>query len=119
LTCSQTISNAAFFQIAARLARYTGDSTYVDWADKTWDWMTGVGLISLPNYFVFDGTDSKINCSQIDHTGWSYNPAMLLYGTATLYNITNGAQIWADRTTGLLGYIEKYFFSPYDNATNM
>ena len=29
-----TISNGGFFQLAARLARYTGNSTYSSWADK-------------------------------------------------------------------------------------
>jgi mannan endo-1,6-alpha-mannosidase len=32
-----TISNGAFFQLAARLARYTGNQTYIDWAEKVWD----------------------------------------------------------------------------------
>lgn len=80
--------------------------------------MYAIGLIS-PEYMVFDGTDPKINCSQVDHTAWTYNPAVLLHGTASLYNYTNGSQIWADRTTGLLTFIENTFFSPYPNATNM
>jgi len=113
-----TISNGGFFQIAARLARYTGNQTYVDWAEKSWDWMYNIGLIS-PQYMVFDGTDPKINCTQVDHTAWSYNPAVLLYGTATLYNLTNGTAAWGDRTTGLLTFIEETFFSPYPNATNI
>lgn len=29
-----TVSNGALFHIAARLARYTGNETYVDWAEK-------------------------------------------------------------------------------------
>ncbi|KAK4545970.1 hypothetical protein LTR36_002534 [Oleoguttula mirabilis] len=113
-----SISNGAFFQIAARLAHYTGNQTYVDWAEKSWDWMRGVGLIDV-NYNVFDGTNDLINCSQIDHTAWSYNPSTLLYGTAVLYNLTNGSEIWENRTTGLLTASANTFFSPYQNATNI
>jgi mannan endo-1,6-alpha-mannosidase len=42
-----SISNGCLFHLAARLARYTGNTTYIDWADKIYDWMDGVG-ISLP-----------------------------------------------------------------------
>lgn len=112
-----TISNGGLFQISARLARYTGNQTYVEWANKTWDWMSAIGLIG-PKYKVFDGGDIGLNCSQLDHTQWSYNSAMLIYGTATMANLTN-QQIWKDRTEALLTNIENSFFSPYSNATNI
>lgn len=112
------ISNAAFFQIAARLARFSGNQTYVEWAEKAWDWMRAVDLID-ENYNVFDGTNDLINCTQVDHTAWTYNPATLLYGTAMLYNFTNGSQLWENRTTGLLTASANTFFSPYKNTTNV
>lgn len=40
-----SIANGGFFQLAARLARYTGNSTYSDWAEKTYDWMARIGLL--------------------------------------------------------------------------
>lgn len=49
-----SVSNGAFLQVAARLARITGNQTYVDWAGTTWDWMNQTGLIG-PNYQVYDG----------------------------------------------------------------
>ena len=113
-----TISNGGFFQISARLARFTGNQTYVDWAEKAYDWMEAIGLIDA-DYNVYDGAGTNVNCSQIDHDYWSYNPAVLLYGTATMYNITNGSDIWANRTNGLLSAVETRYFSPYSNATNM
>ncbi|GAB7364062.1 hypothetical protein MBLNU230_g4615t2 [Neophaeotheca triangularis] len=113
-----SISNGAFFQIAARLARYTGNSTYVDLAEKAWDWMSGIGLID-DSFTVFDGSDSTLNCSELDHTRWSYNPAVLLYGTAMLYNYTNGSTVWEERTTGLLQRTSQLFFTPFDNATDI
>lgn len=113
-----SVSNGAFFQIAARLARYTGNHTYVDWAEKTWNWMSATGLIS-PRFHVFDGTNDEMNCTQINHLEWAYNPALLLYGTSMLYNYTNGSQIWEKRTTGLLKAISTTFFSPFANATDV
>jgi mannan endo-1,6-alpha-mannosidase len=38
-----SISNGATFALAARLARYTGNQTYADWAVKIWDWQKAVG----------------------------------------------------------------------------
>jgi len=46
-----TISNGCFFNIAARLAKYTGNETYVEWAEKAWDWQYSVGLISTDYHF--------------------------------------------------------------------
>ncbi|KAK0247505.1 i-AAA protease yme1 [Friedmanniomyces endolithicus] len=115
---SSTRNSLGFFQIAARLAHYTGNETYVTWAEKTWDWMSAVGLINQ-NYNVYDGTDDTLNCSKLDHTMWSYNPSMLLYGTAMLYNFTNGSQIWEKITTGLLESCANTFFSPSSNATSI
>ncbi|TKA50067.1 hypothetical protein B0A55_12886, partial [Friedmanniomyces simplex] len=113
-----SISNGGLFQIAARLARYTGNQTYVEWAEKTWNWMSAVGLIDV-NYNVYDGTDDTLNCNRLDHTQWSYNPSILLYGTAMLYNFTNGSQVWEKRTTGLLETCANNFFSPFSNTTNV
>ncbi|CZT24931.1 related to DFG5 protein [Ramularia collo-cygni] len=112
-----SVSNGAFLQIAARLARITGNQTYVDWAGKTWDWMNSTGLIGS-NYQVYDGTDDLINCTEINHIQWSYNPAILLHASATMANLTN-LPIWQSRTDGLLTSILNTFFSPYPNATSI
>jgi len=115
-----SVSNGAFFQISARLARYTGNSTYADWANTIYDWTTRVGLIS-PDYLVFDGTDDTQNCTSLNHIQWSYEPAIFMYGTAIMYNYTNGTDktMWANRTTGLVNAAAKTFFSPYKNATDI
>ncbi|KAJ5220573.1 Mannan endo-1-6-alpha-mannosidase DCW1, partial [Penicillium citrinum] len=39
-------SNGCLFDVAARLARYTGNATYAEWATKAWDWTKSVGLIT-------------------------------------------------------------------------
>ena len=80
-----SISNGCFINLGARLGAYTGNQTYFDWVEKTWDWMTAVNLIS-PSYQVFDGTDVLLNCSQLDHVQWSYNSGVLLLAAATMWN---------------------------------
>jgi mannan endo-1,6-alpha-mannosidase len=110
------ISNGVFFQLSARLARYTGNQTYVDWANKAYDWSSAIGLVDARNYNVYDGTDDMINCTGVDHDQWSYNVGVFLYGAAVMQNYTNGTQLWVDRVTGFLDATTT-FISPYPNST--
>lgn len=80
-----TISNGCFFNIAARLGRYTGNKTYLDWADKVYDWVTNIGLAS-PDYHFYDGSDLTINCTAVNHIEWSYNIGVFMMGAATMWN---------------------------------
>ncbi|KAL9029141.1 MAG: hypothetical protein Q9196_002587 [Gyalolechia fulgens] len=87
-----SISNGGFFQLAARLARYTGNQTYADWAEKTWDWMEGTPLIT-DQYNIYDGAQMTDNCTKPDERQWSYNIGTFLAGAANLYNyVSNGYQ---------------------------
>jgi mannan endo-1,6-alpha-mannosidase len=86
-----TISNGCFFNIASRLAVYTGNDTYAQWADKAWDWCGYVGLRS-PNYFFYDGTDDNLNCTQLDHNLWTYNAGTFLLGAANMYNYVRATE---------------------------
>jgi mannan endo-1,6-alpha-mannosidase len=113
-----SISNGAFVQLAARLARFTGNQTYYEWAERAWNWSVGIGLIDQ-SYNVYDGTDDVINCTAIDHTLWSYNVAVYLYGAAVMQNYTEGAEPWASRVDGLLEFALRAFVSPFPNATNV
>jgi mannan endo-1,6-alpha-mannosidase len=79
------ISNGCFFNMGARLAMYTGNQTYADWAERMWDWVEAIGLMS-PTYQFFDGTDDTQNCSSINHIQWSYNAGVYLLGAANMYN---------------------------------
>ena len=98
-----SISNGCFFTLGARLGAYTTNTTYFEWAEKSWDWSETIGLIS-PAYQVFDGTDVLLNCSRMDQVQWTYNGGVYLLGAATMWNQTTGdAQAkWADRVTGLM-----------------
>jgi mannan endo-1,6-alpha-mannosidase len=104
-------SNGFFFQLAARLARYTGNSTYSDWASKAYDWTTSVGLID-EDYNVYDGADTTTNCSDITKLQWSENAATYIAGAAHLYNITTGSSQtqWKTVLDGLLQRTLPFFF---------
>ena len=78
-------SNGPFFQLAARLAAFTGNSTYTDWAGKAYDWTKSVGLIS-DDFRVYDGTFTTENCSSINKLEWSFVSACFMYGSAVMYN---------------------------------
>lgn len=123
-----TISNGCFFNMAARLAMYTGNNTYAEWADTMWDWVARVGLMS-PQYQFYDGTDDTLNCSAINHIQWTYNAGVFLLGAANMYNYvsvllviqtdlvlntlqTNGSAIWKERVEGILTATD-VFFSPH------
>jgi mannan endo-1,6-alpha-mannosidase len=77
-----TISNGCFFQLAARLARYTKNDTYAHWATKTYDWMTQ-SLIS-DKYEVFDGISftEQVCGPNPEKTEWTYNIGTMLAGSA-------------------------------------
>ncbi|KAF2130302.1 glycoside hydrolase family 76 protein [Dothidotthia symphoricarpi CBS 119687] len=114
-----SISNGCAFALGARLARYTGNQTYADWAEKIYDWTKSVGLIT-DIYEVFDGTDDKTNCASVsDKTQWTYNNAMFLHGSAFMYDYTNGGSVWKERTSGFLDHAELLFFKPFENSTDI
>lgn len=81
-----SIANGGFFNIAARLGAFTKNETYFEWAEKTYDWVSEIGLIDPKTYQVFDGSDSNIGCREFDHTQWSYNTGVFLYGAAVMWN---------------------------------
>ena len=81
-----SISNGCLFNIASRLARYTGDVMYANWASKIWDWMVAIKLIDQ-YYNVYDNSEAdRLNCTMVDKTQWSYNAATMLMGASTMYN---------------------------------
>ena len=113
-----SITNGGFFQLAARLARYTGNSTYSDWAQKEWDWMTAIGLIDS-SFHVYDGANDLMNCSQIDGSQWSYNMGAAIYGAAVMANISGPNNPWTTITKGFLATATSTFFSPFANSTQV
>ncbi|PSR83511.1 glycoside hydrolase [Coniella lustricola] len=108
-----SIASGCFFNLGARLARYTGNQTYADWAVKTWDWVTGVGFMDA-EYNIYDGAHVETNCTDINKAQFSYNNAVFLLGAAHMYNMTE-SDLWKQRVQDLLDATIKVFF-PNDIA---
>lgn len=81
-----SIANGCFFNIGARLYRYTKNETYRDWAVKTWDWMEGVGYIDQETWAIYDGGHIEENCTDINPLQFSYNNGIFAHGAAFMYN---------------------------------
>ena len=130
-----TISNGGFFQLAARLARYTNNGTYAEWAVKSWDWMRQ-SVIFTDSYEIYDGAFIADNCTKPSKYRWTYNVGTLLMGAANMYNYvcifaiciylrtimcsiltskqTNGDPVWKERIDHLLTNGSDIFFPTRD-----
>lgn len=80
-----SIANGIFFNLGARLARYTGNATYGDIATGTYDWVKAVNYID-DSYNIFDGGHVQTNCTDIDKAQFSYIAAVFLQGAGFMYN---------------------------------
>ncbi|CAJ2504183.1 Uu.00g115770.m01.CDS01 [Anthostomella pinea] len=106
-----SVSNGCFFNIASRLARYTGNETYADWATKIFEWEMGVGFIN-DDYNVLDGAGNQgtANCTGINAAQFTYNAGLFMHGAAHMYNHTNGDAAWKTRVDGLVKSASTVFF---------
>lgn len=106
-----SVSNGCLFQLAARLARYTSNDSYVDWAERVWDWMHSIGLLTEgDHWFVYDGVRMGGNCSNLTKLQWTYNQGLMLSGSAFLYNYTHDL-LWLNRTLHLLNGARVFFMN--------
>ncbi|KAE8332404.1 glycosyl hydrolase family 76-domain-containing protein [Aspergillus sergii] len=104
------ISNGGLFELAARLARFTKNETYTEWAEKIWDWSAKSGLMDVNKWVIYDSVNNDDQCKSPDNLQWTYNYGTYLSGAAFLYNYTNGDEKWLNRVNGLLGTTLKTFF---------
>ena len=105
-----SVSNGCFFNIASRLARYTGNDTYATWAEKVWDWEVSMELIS-PDWRLRDGVTIQGDepCqNDRDPTEWTYNSGIWLHGASIMWDYTKDDK-WRERTEGILDYGLTYF----------
>ncbi|KAK4213136.1 glycosyl hydrolase family 76-domain-containing protein [Rhypophila decipiens] len=104
-----TIANGCFFNLGARLARYTGNQSYADWAEKTWDWLIGVQYID-EDWNVYDGGyGQRDNCTVVTKSQFSANVAVLIHGAAMMYSHTKEEK-WKKAVDGLLDRCIEFFF---------
>jgi mannan endo-1,6-alpha-mannosidase len=92
------IANGCFFNLGARLARYTGNETYAKYAEETWDWLWAVNYIDHDSWLVYDGGHVGKNCTDINKATFSYNAAILLQGAAFMYNFVSSPTLSARYT---------------------
>lgn len=103
-----TVSNGCMFNLAARLARYTGNKTYEDWAEKIWDWVEDVEWVTK-DYDLLDGGYIKNQCKPHDKVKWTYNYGLFMSGSAYMYNHTEDTK-WKQRAQGLWKSGSKWLF---------
>ncbi|KAF2170284.1 glycoside hydrolase family 76 protein [Zasmidium cellare ATCC 36951] len=89
-----SISQGTFAYLGARLARYTGNSTYSDWAQKAVDWTRNVKLLTSDGA-IYDGTDATLNCSELNHIQWTINAGLFMNTASYLVNISQSSA-WND-----------------------
>ncbi|OQN95750.1 hypothetical protein B0A48_17940 [Cryoendolithus antarcticus] len=117
-----SISNGNFFQLAARLAHFTGNQTYSDWASQTLQWSIKVGLAfsqddnnsTLRAGTVFDGTDVSTGCTEINRIQWTAALGTYLAGAAFGFN-TSSTRLYASGT-GFVATVNTTF-TDNDNGT--
>ncbi|PVH94068.1 glycoside hydrolase family 76 protein [Periconia macrospinosa] len=92
-TYKNTISNGCFFNIAARLYKYTGNVTYGVEAEKHWDWEVKTKLFEVKDggYHFYDGADERDNCQKIEPIQWTYNIGVHLAGATAMWNASIAA----------------------------
>ncbi|KAK0720039.1 cell wall glycosyl hydrolase [Lasiosphaeris hirsuta] len=107
-----SISNGCFFNVASRLARFTGNQTYADWASKIFAWEESAGLIT-PQYDIYDGVTIKNTdqCVDVDRIQWSYNHGIFLHGAAAMYDVTKGDAAWKQRVDGIITSTVNLFYN--------
>ena len=109
-----SISQACFFALGARLALYTGNRTYSDWADKTWDWMIDIKLINNQTWGIYDGVPIEGQCMTITPWQFTYNAGGFILGAAAMYNLTE-SQVWKDRLDNLIAGAMVFFVGEEKN----
>jgi mannan endo-1,6-alpha-mannosidase len=93
---------------------YTGNQTYADWAEKTWNWMIDVKFINTNTWYVYDGADVETNCTVLTPYQFTYNAGGMILGAAAMYNYTE-SQVWKDRLDSLVRGSKVFFTGPKKN----
>ncbi|MCO5051180.1 MAG: glycoside hydrolase family 76 protein [Verrucomicrobiae bacterium] len=90
------IPNELFLLLAARLHQRTpgdrGPGSYLDWAQREWEWFKASGLINA-GQLVNDGLNAQ--CENNRQTTWTYNQGVIIGGLVELYRSTGRADYLA------------------------
>ncbi|KAM7194242.1 Glycosyl hydrolase family 76 domain containing protein [Rhypophila sp. PSN 637] len=109
-------AGSRFLLLAARLGAYTGNQTYLDWAEKQYSWAAGsAGLVTADFAVNYGVSLTGGNCNppvKFEHT---YNQAAYLYGSAVAYNATS-SEVWRQRVEGHLKHFANFFVHKSDKV---
>lgn len=83
------ITNGGLFELAARLAHFTNNQTYSDWAEKIWDWSATSPLLNNATWTIYDSTSCENDCASKSSLEWSYNYGVYMTGAAYMYNLVS------------------------------
>jgi predicted alpha-1,6-mannanase (GH76 family) len=93
-TYKNAIPNELFVVVTARLhARVDGDAgpgSYLDWAERTWHWLDGSGMIGSDS-LIDDGLDPQ--CKPVPPQVWTYNQGVILGGLVELSKATGDTSL--------------------------
>ncbi|KAF2870288.1 glycosyl hydrolase family 76-domain-containing protein [Massariosphaeria phaeospora] len=113
---SSALGMSSFFLLSARLARFSGNQTYITWAEKAFASAQKVGFIS-DKYQVFDRADIVDEKCVLDKSSsTSSNLGRWIEGTAVLYNQTNGNETWRTHLTSLLNTTSQFLLTSNASA---
>ncbi|EME83008.1 glycoside hydrolase family 76 protein [Pseudocercospora fijiensis CIRAD86] len=89
-----SLTQANFAQLGARLSKYTANSTYLDWAQRAIEWSFNIGLVDADRSGIYDGTDDTTNCSEVNHIQWTINAGQFLDAYAYACNESSSCTRW-------------------------
>ncbi|KAJ3989131.1 glycoside hydrolase family 76 protein [Lentinula detonsa] len=104
-TYKNAITNELFLYVSADGYLRGGGQTYLDNANKVWDWLSASGMRNAQGLWNDGLTDTCVNNGQ---TTWTYNQGVIASGLAALYAATQNttlldqAEITLDATISLL-----------------
>lgn len=117
------VTNELFLLVAAALHNHVpGDSgagSYLEWAQKAWQWFDQSGLINPAN-LINDGLDEA--CKNNGQTTWTYNQGVILGALVEMYQATGDkafiarAEALADASTTKLVNENGVFREPCNGA---
>lgn len=87
-TIKNALTNGQLYELSARLARYTNNQTYSDWAEKVWDWSTGT-LVNTSDWTVYDDVSTSDDCKRPSDMQWTSSYGPFIRGGAYMYNLVS------------------------------
>lgn len=105
-----TVSNGCLFHLSARLSRFNGHDKYIEWAEKSWNWMEEHDFIltNTSDWKIFDGASVTTDCRELSIQQWTYNAGLLLSGAAYMYDYTKDSK-WLDRAKHIWAGCDVFF----------